>query len=188
MNAKAVDLFERINYAPLQSPGLGSYPDVPVTIISSIPTVFIPMLSRMTHHNIHIQPRAHMPRAMTVQRPHARIIRIKLYDCVPRGRVVRRRLHDMSISSRRIRQIGHFGSVIEAVTLIDDEEVVAMEMHGVRGVFGGDVVVEDDADGGDLAEVIDVPVGVVGVGYVSAVGFAEDRMTGLRCEIGRITF
>ena len=30
MNAKAVDLFERINYAPLRSPGLGSYPDVPM--------------------------------------------------------------------------------------------------------------------------------------------------------------
>ena len=47
------------------------------------------------------------------------------------------------------------------------------------------MVVENDADGGGLAEVVDVPFGGEGVGYVSAVGFAEDGVTGLICVRNR---
>ena len=68
------------------------------------------------------------------------------------------------------------------MALIKDEEIVAVEMHGVSGVDSGDVVVENDADGGGLAEIVNVPFGREGVGDVSAVGFAEDRVTVLMRE------
>ncbi len=83
----------------------------------------------------------------------------------------------MGISPRRIRQVGHRSVVIVAVALIKDEEIVAVKMHRVSGVVGGDVVVENDADGGGLAKIVHVPFGREGVGDVSAVGFAEDGVT-----------
>lgn len=50
-------------------------------------------------------------------------------------------------------------------------------MHGVGGVRGADEVGHVDADVGGGAGVVDVPLGVVGVGGVAAVGFEEDRVT-----------
>ncbi len=83
----------------------------------------------------------------------------------------------MGVSPRRIGQVGHRSLVIVAVALIKDEEIVAVKMHGVSGVGGGDVVVENDADGGGLAEIVNVPFGRERVGDIPAVGFAEDGVT-----------
>ena len=54
---------------------------------------------------------------------------------------------------------------------------MAVKMHWVSGVVSGDVVVENDADGGGLAETVDVPFEREGVGDIPAVGFAEDGVT-----------
>lgn len=114
---------------------------------------------------------------MAMQRPNPRIVGIVLDDGVPRGIRVYSLLHDVGIPPRRVRQVGHGSAVVGAVALVDDEEVVAVEVHGVRRVGGVDVVVENDADGGGLAEVVNVPLGGERVGDVSAVGFAEDGVT-----------
>ena len=86
----------------------------------------------------------------------------------------------MGISPRRIRirQVVQGCFVQDAGPLSKDEKVVAVEMHGVGGVDGVDVVVENDADGGVLAEVVDIPFGGEGVGDISAVGFTENGVTG----------
>ena len=47
-------------------------------------------------------------------------------------------------------------------------------MHGVRGVIGANEVCHIDADVGVVAGVVDVPLGVVRVGDVAAVGFEKD--------------
>lgn len=118
---------------------------------------------------------------MAVQRPHSRVVRVKLDDCVPWGYRVQCRLHDVGIPPRRIR-IGLVARGVEgAEALGKDEKVVPVEMHGVGCVGGVDVVVENDADGGGLAEVVNVPLGGVGVGDVSLVGFAKDGVAGLIC-------
>ena len=50
------------------------------------------------------------------------------------------------------------------------------------GVAVVDIVVHDDADGGGLSEVVEVPFGVEGKGDVSFVNFAENRVTRLMCK------
>ena len=57
----------------------------------------------------------------------------------------------------------------------EDVEVVAVKVHWVGC---GEVVAEDDADGGIGAEVVDVPFGVLGVGEVAFVGEKENRSAG----------
>ena len=47
-------------------------------------------------------------------------------------------------------------------------------MHGVGGVRVADEVGHVDADVGGVFGVVDVPLGVVRVGDVAAVGFEED--------------
>ena len=120
---------------------------------------------------------------MTMQRPHSRVVRIELDDGIPWGIIVLPRLHDMRISPRRIRirQAGQGTFIQVAEALGKDEKVVAVEMHGMGGVGGVDVVVENDADGGVIPEVVDIPLGVIGVGDVSTVGFSEDGVTVLIC-------
>ena len=67
---------------------------------------------------------------------------------------------------------GVYGAVPFADAFSYHPEVVAVEMHGMRGL---DFVVQDDADGGVGAEVVDV--GVDGIGCVSLVGEEEERIT-----------
>ena len=125
-----------------------------------------------THHNINIKPLTNMPRNMAMKRPHARIIRLVLQHHIPR--LIRRiihRLQQLHIAALRIDLLD--GTVPLADALGDDPEVVPMEVHGVGDVVA-EVVVEDDADGGVCAEVVDVPLGVVGVGGVALVGEGED--------------
>ena len=90
-----------------------------------------------------------MPSLVTMQGPNARIIRIVLNDYVRRnniGTIVLRRLQDVGISSRRIRRVDDLVAIIGAEALIDDEEIVAVEVHRVGGVAVVDVVIQDDAD------------------------------------------
>ena len=120
-----------------------------------------------------------MPSFMTMQRPNARIIRIVLNNHIRRNdtcTVICRRLQYVCISSRRIRRIDHFIDIIAAEALVDDEEIVPVEMHRVGSVAVVDIVVHDDADGGGLFEVVEVPFRVEGKGDVSFVNFAEDRV------------
>ena len=59
----------------------------------------------------------------------------------------------------------------------EDVEVVPVEVHGVRG---GEVVVDDDPDGGVVAEVVGVPLRVEGVGDVALVGKDEHGVASWR--------
>ena len=53
---------------------------------------------------------------------------------------------------------------------------MAVQMHGVGGVVGIDEIGHVDADMGGVSGVVDVPLGVVGVGDVAAIGFKKDRV------------
>ena len=132
-----------------------------------------------THHNINIKPLTNMPSNMAMQRPHARIIRLELEHDIPRvtGRIIRG-LEELDVATLRVDLLD--GAVPLADALGDDPEVVAVEVHGVGGVEA-EVVVDDDADGGVCAEVVDVPLGVVGVGGVALVGEGEDGVAVLGC-------
>ena len=113
-----------------------------------------------------------MPRNMAMKRPHARIIRLKLQHDIPRLiRLIIQGLQKLDITTLRIDLLD--GAVPLADALGDDPEIVSVEMHGVGDVVA-EVVIDDDADGGVCAEVVDVPFGVVGVGSVAFVGEGEE--------------
>jgi len=50
-------------------------------------------------------------------------------------------------------------------------EVVAVDVHGVSGLV---FIVHDDADGFVGAEVVDIPLGIIGVRVVPLIGEQED--------------
>ncbi len=80
---------------------------------------------------------------------------------------------DVRIASGRVIKVARV-AVPRTTALRQNEEVVAVQMHGVGGVRVADEVGHVDADVGGGARVVDVPLGVVGVGDVAAVGFEED--------------
>ena len=124
-----------------------------------------------------------MPRDMAMKRPHTRIIRLVLQDNIPR--LTRRIIHGLQqlhIAALRVHLLDTAVPLADA--LGDDPEVVPVEMHGVGDVVA-EVVVDDDADGGVCAEVVDVPLGVVGVGGVALVGEGEDRVAAVGLLDGR---
>ena len=104
---------------------------------------------------------------MTMQRPHPRIIHIKLQNHITRRISILCLRQDLCIPSLRISRIYDGATVIIAVSFVENEEVVTVEMHGVGGMIGGDVAAEDKPDGVVGAEIVDVPLGVVGVGCVA---------------------
>ena len=53
---------------------------------------------------------------------------------------------------------------------------MAVQMHRVGGVGDIDEIGHVDADIGGFTGVVDVPLGVVGVRDVAAIGFKKDRM------------
>lgn len=112
-----------------------------------------------------------MPRDMAMERPHARIVREILQHDIPRsGR--RAGLHELHVAALRVGLV-HDGAVPGSDAFGQDVEVVSVEMHGVRGREG---VFDDDADGGVGAEVVGVPLRVVGVGDVALVREDEHRV------------
>lgn len=64
-----------------------------------------------------------MPRDMTVERPHSRIVGVILYHNVTVGS---KQLH---VSPLRIRRVGDRDSIPEAFTLVENEHIVAVKMH-----------------------------------------------------------
>ena len=117
---------------------------------------------------------------MTVQRPHPRIIRLELHDQMTRAWGLARRRwiplpHHLGIPSLRVIHVAR-GAIPHAAALGQDEEIVAVQMHGVGCMVGIDEVGHVDADIGFVTGVVDVPLGVIGVGGVAAVGFKKDRV------------
>ena len=120
-----------------------------------------------------------MPRNMAMQRPNPRIIRLKLQHHKPRlPRRIIHRLQQLHIPPLRV----HLLDVPIPLpdTLGHNPEIVAVEVHGVGDVVA-EVVVENDTDGGVCAEVVDVPLGVVGIGGVAFVGEDEEGVAGFGC-------
>ena len=113
--------------------------------------------------DIRIQSRADMPCDMAMERPYPRIVCVDLPHDVPAGR---KQLHVAALGVVGIR---YADPVPVSRALVQDEHVVAVEMHWVCGWCW---VVDDDPDGGVGAEVLDVPFGLVG--EVSLVGEEED--------------
>lgn len=115
-----------------------------------------------------------MPGDVAVERPDARIVRVVLNDHVARAgstvSVVGCRLQDLHIAPLGIFYVGN-GSVPCADAFGEDIEVMAMEMHRVRS---GDFVFHNEADAVVGAEVVDIPLGIIGVRGVSQVGEQED--------------
>ena len=79
-------------------------------------------------------------------------------------------MHDLDVAALGVVLVGDL-AVPGARAFGEDVEIMPVQMHGVGS---GKFVMDDDADGGVVAEVVDVPLGVVGVGEVAAVGKHED--------------
>ena len=81
-----------------------------------------------------------MPRDMTVERPHARIIRLILNDNMPTWP---QHLH---VTTLRVLHIRQGDAVPVARAFVKDGHVVAVEVHGLRSVSTG-MEVKGEADG-----------------------------------------
>ena len=125
---------------------------------------------------------------MTMQRPHPRIIRLELHHqmALPRRHWIPLPQH-LRIATLRVIKVAR-AAVPDAAALGQDEEVVAVQMHGVGGVVGVDEVGHVDADVGCVIGVIDVPLGVVWVGGVATVGFEEDLVAGFVRVLNQVYF
>lgn len=97
-----------------------------------------------------------------MQRPNPRIVRHKLHHKKPRRRRTTR-AQKLHVSSLRIFRIRH-AAVPNPAALGEHPEVVSVQMHRMneRGA-----IVQHDAHGGVGAEVVNVPLGVTGVGDVA---------------------
>ena len=109
-----------------------------------------------------------MPRNVAVQRPDARIIRRGLEHDI-RGAARRRRGQQLDVAALGVVRVRDRHAAPGPVADGLDEDVVAVEVHGMRG---GDGVVDDEAVGVG-AEVVDVPLRGGGVGGVA--GFGEEE-------------
>jgi len=103
-----------------------------------------------------------MPGDMAMEGPDPRVIGVDLPDDVA---VRREHLH---VAPLWIGGVGDGLAVPVTGPFVQDEHVVAVEMHGM-GDGGG--VVDDDADRRVGAEVLDVPFG--GIGEVALIGEEE---------------
>lgn len=113
---------------------------------------------------------------MAVQRPHPRIVRLELHHQMTLAcRLLIPLPQHLGIASLRVIHVPRV-AIPHAAALGQDEEVVAVQMHGVGGVLGIDEIGHVDADIGGFTGVVDVPLGVVGVGDVAAIGFKKDRV------------
>lgn len=124
-------------------------------------------------NRVDVQPRADVPRDVAVEGPHARVVRLVLqHDVARRGGGAR--LHELHVPPLRVGLVGDC-AVPGADALGQDVEVVPVQVHRVRG---GEFVLHDEPDGGVVAEVVGVPLRVVGVGDVALVREDEHRVAG----------
>lgn len=128
-----------------------------------------------------------MPSDVAMQRPDTGVIGVVLNDQVSR---LRNAIDDcgglqhLDIASLGVLDVGD-GAVPGANTLSEDVEVVPVEMHRVSG---GDLVFHDDADGVVVAEVVDVPFGIVGVRDIAKVRQEQDWVIVVAAERHAVHF
>lgn len=123
---------------------------------------------------IDAQPPAQMPGDVAVVRPDARVRGLGLHDDVGAGREQR------DVAPLRVRGPRDRVAVPLPETLGEDEHVVAVQVHGVRG--RGAVVGDEPVGGGVGGEVVDVPFGGGWVGGVAGVGEEEDGVVVVAAE------
>lgn len=123
--------------------------------------------------SINEHPRAEMYANMAMQRPHPGVISHVLDNEIG-GNIWTARRHENSISSLRI--IGIDNSTIP-FSCADGEnpEIMAVQVHGV--VDGKDIL-DNNADGRVVPEIVDVPTGVFGIGCVAGRFEEQDWCTG----------
>ena len=115
-----------------------------------------------------------MPSPMAMQRPDSRIISLELHHQMAHATIICISLpQDVCVASGRIIKVAR-SAIPRPGALGQNEEIMSMKMHGMGGVWVRDKVGHVDADALGGAGVVDVPLGVVGVGEVAAVGFEED--------------
>lgn len=96
-----------------------------------------------------------MPRNVTMQRPHPRVVLLELKDHISVAR------NDMDVAAQRVGGVdGIWRAGVGTRSGLEDEHVVAVEMDGVGR---GNGIVDDDTDGAVGAEVVNVPLGRIGV-------------------------
>lgn len=100
---------------------------------------------------------------MAMERPHPRIIRIQLHHHIPV------RLQQMHVAPHGVIWVDDRGAVPGPCALVQQVHVVAVHVHGMGERR---LVVDDDAEAGVGAEVVDVPVRVEGC--VAGVDLFED--------------
>ena len=109
---------------------------------------------------------------MAVERPHTRVIRLILQHDIPR-RTSGARLHDLHVATLSIRLVDDF-AVPGPDALRQDVEIMAVQMHGVGGT---ELVLDDNSYGAVVAEIVDIPLWVVGVREVALIRQHEDGVT-----------
>ncbi len=128
---------------------------------------------RLLLNGIDVQARAHMPRDVAMERPHAGVVGEVLQHDVAWGGGGAG-LDELDVAALRVLLV-HDGAVPGADALGEDVEVVPVQVHGVGG---GEFVLHDQPDRGVVAEVVGVPLRVIGVGDVALVREDEHRVAG----------
>lgn len=128
---------------------------------------------RLLLDGVDVQARAHVPGDVAVEGPDARVVRHVLQHDVPRGGRGAG-LDDLHVAALGVLLVGD-GAVPGADALGQDVEVVPVQVHRVGG---GELVLDDEPDGGVVPEVVGVPLGVVGVGDVALVREDEHGVAG----------
>lgn len=84
---------------------------------------------------------------MTMQRPHPRIIHIELQDHIAGNSLVLRIQHgirqDVRIPPLGITRVDDRVTVVITVAFVEDEEIVAVEVHRMGGMIGSNVATEN---------------------------------------------
>ena len=128
-------------------------------------------------NRVDIQTTTDVPGDMAMEGPGAWVVGVVLQHNVRGGTVGLGALDKLGVAALGVGSVGNGLAVPFAVTFGEDVEIVAVQMHGVGG---DEVVVDDEADGGVGAKVINVPFG--GIGEVARVGEGEDGVASGGCQ------
>lgn len=104
-------------------------------------------------HGVDVEARAHVPRDMAMQGPHAGVVGVVLNDNKTRARRTSA-LNDLHVPALCVGRM-HNGAVPCANAFGKNVEVVTVQMHWVRGAG---VVLDDDTHAVVVSEVVDVPL------------------------------